>query len=509
MVTLFELVKKYCINAVPEIKPIVMTNAIINNTVWENVKRYEINVPILRKIISIDGRDTEIASMDVPVYSDEAKREQINKKFLCFECHKERIKDLNDVNQQPEFKMSEFDFMFFIFMENDDSIIVGNGVDATDKKKYCLQIADKIINSNGIKEEVWLNFINTKPSCNIPNINYTNCSGARMLIKIMIKFLQHVGYTDRVYGDDDSQISFPIQKPINNMEILTEYGLEYQISDYVRRLEKHVSILPSEDKQEVTSDIAKLYESFDSTDANVLLSSINDLRKYHHSVDALNIFSQSFVDTFIDLKYYTYHVKTFLYRILLGKSTLYEDMGLVPVNKHDIPVSYQFEKQILYLVTMKDIGIQINPDVPFHEYIKQHYQRIGVDNVAMYDELINKFKGSYIPIRHLDDGQIAHLRANFANLIKGDRIKIDDVVSSIHEKIRRLMYFARNDITCTSNIAAAPATSAAAPAASSAAPASSAAAHGGYYGTKKGSYEYKYEKYKNKYMKLKQYMASI
>lgn len=67
-------------------------------------------------------------------------------------------------------------------------------------KKYCIEILGKKDN------ELWINFIQKKVECMLPDIRGTNCMGLGGILKLIFTFLDKIGYVGNIYLEDESQI---------------------------------------------------------------------------------------------------------------------------------------------------------------------------------------------------------------------------------------------------------------------------------------------------------------
>ena len=116
----------------------------------------------------------------------------IDYKFECYifdETNKQAIIYLNNINSIITDGYSH---------ENGEELYK---IDVTTPKMYCIELLQKYP-----LNELWINFIQNKPDCRLPNIQGTLCKGLGGIIKLIFNFLNLLGFKGNIFLEDDSQI---------------------------------------------------------------------------------------------------------------------------------------------------------------------------------------------------------------------------------------------------------------------------------------------------------------
>lgn len=74
-------------------------------------------------------------------------------------------------------------------------------IDVTTPKMYCIELLQKYPSN-----ELWINFIQNKHDCRLPNRPGTLCKGLGGIIKLIFNFLNLLSFKGNIFLEDDSQI---------------------------------------------------------------------------------------------------------------------------------------------------------------------------------------------------------------------------------------------------------------------------------------------------------------
>lgn len=87
------------------------------------------------------------------------------------------------------------------YLDNVTTILCDDTISVTEKE-YCIELFEKVTDTS----ELWINFIQKKEQCRLPNKLGTKCMGAGGIMGLIFAFLDNINFNNSVYLSDDSQI---------------------------------------------------------------------------------------------------------------------------------------------------------------------------------------------------------------------------------------------------------------------------------------------------------------
>lgn len=116
--------------------------------------------------------------------------------FLCLLYNNKGYVYLENIiyNEKIEGKLEHFDEETYDY-EDYDAVLFGS------EKKYCIEIMDE--KSSKTK----LNWVENKPTCDLPIIENTKCKGLFGIMNLIFSFLKSINFSSYLYLDDNSSIN--------------------------------------------------------------------------------------------------------------------------------------------------------------------------------------------------------------------------------------------------------------------------------------------------------------